>query len=75
LPPVHRIKDKRARLRGAARYIKMGASRSFPGRDAQLMTQLFGFRSEKHDDAVDALVCLILGLVGDGIGEQRVHSI
>ena len=32
-----------------------------------LMTQLLGFGSEKHDDAVDALVYLILGLLGDGI--------
>jgi hypothetical protein len=37
------------------------------------MTQLLGFGSEKRDDAVDALVYLILGLVGDGIEEQKVH--
>jgi hypothetical protein len=36
---------------------------------------LLGFGSEKHDDAVDALVYLILGLVGDGIEEQKVHYI
>jgi hypothetical protein len=29
---------------------------------------------EKHD-AVDALAYLILGLVGDGIEEQRVHFV
>jgi phage terminase large subunit-like protein len=39
----------------------------------QLLTQLLGFAVEKHDDAVDALVYLILGLVGDGIEEQKVH--
>ena len=37
------------------------------------MTQLLGFGSEKHDDTVDALVYLILALVGDGIEEQKVH--
>jgi hypothetical protein len=34
--------------------------------------QLLGFGSEKHDDAVVALVYLTLGLVGDGIEEQKV---
>jgi hypothetical protein len=41
----------------------------------QLLTQLLGFGGEKHDDAVDALVHLILGLVGDGIEEQKVHYV
>jgi phage terminase large subunit-like protein len=41
----------------------------------QLLTQLLGFGSEKHDDAVDALAYLILGLVGDGIEEQKVHYV
>jgi hypothetical protein len=36
---------------------------------------LLGFGVEKHDDAVDALVYLILGLVGDGLEEQKVHYI
>jgi len=39
----------------------------------QLLTQLLGFGGEKHDDAVDALVYLILGLADDGIEEQRVR--
>jgi hypothetical protein len=70
--PMHPIKDKRARLRVAARYIKMGVVR-FPRTGCeQLLTQLLGFGGEKHDDAVDALVYLILGLVGDGIeGSKR----
>jgi predicted phage terminase large subunit-like protein len=73
--PMHPIKDKRARLRVAARYIKMGVVK-FPRTGCeQLMTQLLGFGSEKHDDAVDALVYLILGLVGDGIEEQKVHYV
>jgi hypothetical protein len=33
------------------------------------------FGSEKHDHAVDALVYLILGLVGEGIEEQKVHYV
>jgi hypothetical protein len=40
-----------------------------------LLTQLFGFGSEKRNDACDALVYLILGLVGDGIEEQKVHYV
>jgi len=56
---MHPIKDKRARLRVAARYIKTGVVK-FPRKGAeQLITQLLGFGSEKHDDAVDALVYLI----------------
>jgi predicted phage terminase large subunit-like protein len=66
LEPMHPIKDKRARLRVAARYIKNGTVK-FPRRGCeQLLTQLLGFGSEKHDDAVDALVYLILGLAGEG---------
>jgi hypothetical protein len=70
---MHPIKDKRARLREAARYIKMGVVK-FPrtGCD-QLLAQLLGSGVEKHHDAADALVYLILGLVGDGIEEQKVH--
>src|ERR1019366_10131501 len=52
---MHPMKDKRARLRVAARYIKTGVVK-FPRKGAeQLITQLLGFGSEKHDDAVDAL--------------------
>ena len=73
--PMHPIKDKRARLRVAARYIKNGTVK-FPRQGCeQLLTQLFGFGAEKHDDAVDALVYLILGLVGEGIEESKVHYV
>lgn len=41
----------------------------------QLLTQLLGFGSKKHDGGVDALIYLILGLVGDGIVEQKVHYV
>jgi predicted phage terminase large subunit-like protein len=72
---MHPIKDKRARLRVAARYLKNGVLR-FPRTGCeQLITQLLGFGIEKHDDAVDALVYLILGLVGEGIEEQKVHYV
>lgn len=48
----------------------------FPRKDAeQLLAQLLGFGSEKHDDAMDALVYLILGVIGDGIEEQKVHHV
>jgi predicted phage terminase large subunit-like protein len=72
---MHPIKDKRARLRVAARYIKMGVVKFPRAGCEQLLTQLLGFGSEKHDDACDALVYLILGLVGDGIEAQKVHYV
>jgi phage terminase large subunit-like protein len=46
-----------------------------PGPREQLLTQLLGFGAEKHDDAVDALIYLILGVIGDGIEEQKVHYV
>jgi hypothetical protein len=39
------------------------------------MEQVVPVGSEKYDDAVDALVYLILGLVGDCIEEQKVHYV
>jgi predicted phage terminase large subunit-like protein len=73
--PMRPIKDKRARLRVAARYIKNGTVR-FPRQGCeQLITQLLGFGIEKHDDLVDALVYLILGLVSEGISRQEVHYV
>src|ERR1700736_4483270 len=63
------IKDKRARPRVAARYIKNGTVK-FPRTGCErLLSQLFSFGSEKHDDLVDALVYLILGVAGEGIAE------
>ena len=73
--PMHSIKDKRARLRVATQYIKNGIVK-FPRTGCEHpLTQLFGFGSEKHDDAVDALVYLILGLAGEGIEEPKVYHI
>jgi phage terminase large subunit-like protein len=72
---MHPMKDRRARLRVAARYIKNGTVK-FPLHGCeQLLTQLLGFGVEKHDDAVDALVYLIPGLVGGGISPQEVHYV
>jgi hypothetical protein len=59
----------------AARYIKNGTVK-FPRHGCEeLITQLLGFGAEKHDDLVDALVYLILGLVGEGISPMDVHYI
>lgn len=72
---MHPIKDKRSRLRVAVRYIKNGTVR-FPRKGCEeLLNQLFGFGAEKHDDLVDALVWLILGVAGDGIEQQNVHYV
>jgi hypothetical protein len=73
--PMRPIKDKRARLRVAARYIKNGMVK-FPRKGAdQLITQLVGLGIEKREDLCDACVWLIFGLVGDAIEEQKVHYI
>jgi predicted phage terminase large subunit-like protein len=65
------IKDKRSRLRVAARYIKNGTVK-FPRTGCEaLIQQLLGFGVEKHDDLVDALVWLILGLASD-LNQQDV---
>lgn len=72
---MHPIKDKRSRLRVAARYIKNGTVK-FPRHGCEeLLNQLFGFGAEKHDDLVDALVWLILGVAGDGVEQQAVHYV
>ena len=73
--PMRPIKDKRARLRVAARYIKNGTVK-FPRTGCEdLIMQLLGFGIEKHDDLVDALVYLILGVAGEGIEQQIVQYV
>jgi len=58
------IADKRARLETVAMYIKQGLVR-FPKTGCEdLIEQLVGFGVEEHDDLVDALVYLLLGLFG-----------
>jgi hypothetical protein len=62
---MHPIKDKRARLRVAARYIKTGVVR-FPRKGCErLMNKLLGFGAEKHDNAVDALATALVASVAD----------
>jgi predicted phage terminase large subunit-like protein len=72
---MHPMKDKRARPRVAARYIKTGVVKFPPHGCEHLLTQVLGFGAEKHDDAVDALVYLILGLVGEGIAPQEIQYV
>jgi hypothetical protein len=68
---MHLIKDKLARLRVALHQEWHG---QVPRTGCeQLLTQLLGFGAEKHDDAVDALVYLILGVAGDGIEQKVIH--
>ena len=65
--------DKLARLRVAATHIRSGRV-LFPITGCEsLLQQLFGFGREAHDDQVDALVYLILGLLKDGIDQKVVH--
>ena len=65
--------DKRARLRVAAAHIRNGTV-VFPITGCEeLLQQIFGFGKEKHDDMVDALVYLILGLLKDGIDQKVIH--
>jgi predicted phage terminase large subunit-like protein len=59
---MHPIKDNRSRFRVAARYIKNGTVK-FPRQECEeLINQLLVFGVEKHDDLVDALARLILGV-------------
>jgi hypothetical protein len=72
---VHPMKDKRARLCVATRYSRNDTDK-FPGRVASSCSPSYsGFGLEKYDDAVDALVNLIVGLVGEGISPQEVHYV
>ena len=69
------IADKRVRLRVAATHIRNG-SVVFPLVGCEeLLAQLFGFGTEEHDDMVDALVYLILGLLQDGIEQKVVRMV
>ena len=69
---VRPIADKSARLRVASQFIKDGTVQ-FPRTGCEeLLTQLYGFGAEAHDDMVDALVYLILGTVAEGIDLQKV---
>ncbi len=70
--PMKAGNDKRSRLRTAATYIQNGAV-LFPRKGCEdLIAQLLGFGVEDHDDLVDALVYLILGLSNDGLEMPEV---
>ena len=70
--PVRPINDKRARLEAIAIWIKDGTV-LFPETGCEeLIQQLIGFGLEAHDDLVDALVYLILGLLGQKRGSSPV---
>lgn len=70
--PMKPITDKRARLRVVAIYIKNGTV-LFPRKGCEdLLIQLLGFGIEEHDDLVDALVYLILGLIQQGLAKPEV---
>lgn len=72
MKPTH---DKRSRLMVVAPYIKNGTV-LFPRVGCeQLLAQLFNFGVEGHDDLVDALVYLILGLVEQVLELPKIHWI
>ncbi len=73
--PMRAGLDKRSRLRLAATFIQNGTV-LFPRKGCEdLMTQLLGFGVEDHDDLVDSLVYLILGLTHQGLKMPKVEGI
>lgn len=58
--------DKRSRLKAAATFIQSGQVR-FPRKGCEdLLAQILGFGVEEHDDLVDGLTTLILGIFAGG---------
>lgn len=57
------IADKKARLETASPFIKDGTVLFARSGCEELIEQLLDFGSEEHDDLVDALVYLILGMI------------
>lgn len=78
LLPITRMKphtDKWARLQVVAPYIKNGTV-LFPRTGCEdLLQELFGLGTEAHDDLLDALVYLIMGLVEAGLELPTVWAI
>ena len=61
--PMRPVTDKRARLEAVAPYIKSGYVK-FPRTGCEaLIMQVVGFGVEEHDDLVDALVYVIMGII------------
>ena len=72
---IRPTKDKRSRLRVASIFIKNGTVQ-FPRNGCEdLIRQVLNFGIEEHDDLVDGLTNLILGLVEEGLDPQRVVGI
>lgn len=75
--PVEGIKpigDKEARLKATVHLIQDGCIR-FPANGAEnLIRQLTGFGSEKHDDLVDAFSLVILQIIEDRSGPLHVTT-
>ncbi len=70
--PMRPIGDKRARLNSVAPIIQRGQV-LFPANGMHdLKIELVNFGIEAHDDTVDALVYLILGLQQIGLQEQTI---
>ena len=73
--PMPSTTDKRSRLITASPYIKNGTVK-FPRHGCEdLLAQLYGFGVETHDDMVDALTSLILGLAKTGLGFTPIQSV
>jgi len=67
--------DKRSRLQVVAPYIKNGTV-LFPRSGCeQLLGQVFNLGVEAHDDACDAMVWLLQGLVNQGLELPKIHWI
>ena len=67
--------DKRSRLQVVAPYIKNGTV-LFPRSGCeQLLSQIFNFGVESHDDCLDAMVWAIWGLVEQGLELPKIHWI
>jgi len=69
---VRPVRDKRARFETAALYIKQGVVRFPQNGCKELFTEMFGFGVEEHDDLVDAMVYLILGMFDTPMGTASV---
>jgi predicted phage terminase large subunit-like protein len=67
--------DKRSRLKVAATYIQNGTV-IFPRTGCEdLLIELLGFGVEAHDDLVDAVVYLILGLVQNNFRKFECETV
>lgn len=73
--PMRAGGDKRARFKTASTYIENGTI-LFPRKGAEeLIRQMLGFGIEEHDDLVDGLVYLILGMAEQGLQKLEVLSL